>query len=313
MSYSSSLKLHAKTTNRVFPESFPTSARTVPLSIIDATVANFGASSAIWFYDAPRALTPATSASHWQASLEKTLNAYPQWCGQLHWSSFDPRGNHTHRFGRLNIVYGTKSDPGVHLVVAKSPLILDSLLPDPSQRTSDLKFWEASQLPAKEFFPSKPPLAMHNMVDYISLPSLIIHVTTFACGGTTIAIKLAHPLADAHTLAFFAHDWASTSHAMFANSPLPILSPIFDPQLLENAAAGNIDATTPDPWLVQQARTLPCLRYDWWASAPQLSDGPAITKIPEELRQSILQFRDKSLRCFRDFTCPPTIFLATLR
>lgn len=105
---------------RVFPESPVHTYYNVPLSIIDATVVNFSSGSVVSFYDRPTHSVPDLPSRHLRCTLEKTLNAYPLWCGQLQWAPYKAAGNHTQRFGRLNLTYGTKADPGVEYVVAES-------------------------------------------------------------------------------------------------------------------------------------------------------------------------------------------------
>lgn len=83
--------------------------------------------------------------------------------------------------------------------------------------------------------------------------------------GTVLTIKMAHPLGDSHTLVYFASDWARISKAMFTNSPLPLLSPIFEPSRLDKQAAGDIDRPGPDDVLIEKAISLPFHHYDWWA------------------------------------------------
>jgi hypothetical protein len=64
----------------------------------------------------------------------------------------------------------------------------------------------------------------------------------------------------------------------------PTLDPLFDPQMLDRAAAGNIDGLAADRELSKQARELPCHRYDWYISG---DDCPYETKskvVPEPFR-----------------------------
>lgn len=95
-----------------------------------------------------------------------------------------------------------------------------------------------------------------------------VQQTTFTCGSTAIAIQITHCLADAQSLATFANDWATTSRALLAGLPTPELSPVFDPQLLDSFAAGDIDSSSPDPKIQKQARGLPQHRYDWYKAVP---------------------------------------------
>ncbi|KAG6837365.1 hypothetical protein H0H93_010967 [Arthromyces matolae] len=183
--------------DRLFPSSSRQLART-PLSILDSIVLRYAPTAGVWiFRDAP-------TVDLLTASLKATLNAYPQWSGQL-----------------------------------------------------------------------------------LGLPSLIIQITTLVDNGVAIAVKFAHPLADAMTLLQFVHDWAAVSKAMRQNDPLPALSPIFDPSLIDRAAAGDIDASHPSPSVLETARPLPLHRYDCWnskAGSPPFMQ--ALVTIPPEFEAS---------------------------
>jgi hypothetical protein len=56
---------------------------------------------------------------------------------------------------------------------------------------------------------------------------------------------------------------------VLAKAPLPVLTPIFEPLLLDSFAAGNINAESADPSIMKDALSLPLHRYDWWASPAQ--------------------------------------------
>ncbi len=288
--------MHILSTTRLFPESHldgSIPARVVPLSMLDAKVVGYAPSSAIWLYNRPadeRGLA-ALSTSQLTLSLQKTLNAYPQWAGQLHWAPYNADGKqHTERFGRLCLSFGATSDPGVELVIAHCQCTLSSLVPSDAERAEGPGWWEAGQVPlAKHLLPTTP-LPLYNMVDYAGLPGAIIQLTTFDCGGVSIAVKFAHTLADAQSMMRFVHDWEEVNRALLDHAPLPTLSPVFDPLLVDRAAAGDIDALKPDPTLVDIARSLPMHRFDCWASAegcpPFLAET---TKTPSVLDLAAIQ------------------------
>ena len=96
-------------------------------------------------------------------------------------------------------------------------------------------------------------------------PCVTLQITEFNCGGLSIAAKIAHVLADAHSLSLLVHDWSATITAMVLNEQLPALNPIFDPLLLDTAAAGDLKQPNPNLNLRERARKMPCHRYDWWA------------------------------------------------
>ena len=271
---------------RVFPESHLkdlSNPHYVPLSILDSTVGRFAPSCATWIYD-PRKDKDVISTQRLVLALQKTLDAYPHWAGQLQFVPYNVNGDHTHRFGRLSVLYGVKSDPGVEVVIAHRSEIISVFVPTEMEREADPGWWNAGEVPLVELVPSSSPLALHDLVHYKGLPAMLVQLTTFGCRGLAISIKLAHPLADAQALIGFAHDWAAIQRALISGNQLPTLLPIFDPERLDRGASGNIDASDPDPKLIEAVHDLPLHRYDWWAS----SDGcPSFmiqaTTIPSEL------------------------------
>ncbi|KAH6985335.1 hypothetical protein EDB80DRAFT_690984 [Ilyonectria destructans] len=101
------------------------------------------------------------------------------------------------------------------------------------------------------------------------LPKLLmaILVTQLACGALVLALHGTHPLADATTFISFLKDWALISRFILNDEPLPQLTPVFDPALLNAQAAGGINVDQPDADIIRRAMSLPMHRYDWWASA----------------------------------------------
>ena len=257
--------------SRVFPESRHTDSpnpQQVPLSILDSTVSGFSPTCATWIYESPKD-RHVVSTQQLVLALRKTLNAYPHWAGQLKFMPCDANGNHTQRFGRLSILYGDRLDPGVEVVIAQRPETISSFVPTATEVEAGLGWWNATEAPLPELIPTCSPLALHDLIHYEGLPAMLVQLTTFGCGGLSISIKLAHPLADAQTMIGFAHDWAAINRALVTGEPLPSSSAIFDPGRLDRAASGNIDASDPDSTLIEAACDLPQHRYDLWAS----SDG----------------------------------------
>ena len=79
-------------------------------------------------------------------------------------------------------------------------------------------------------------------------------------------------------------DWASTNLALSTSNPVPKLQPLFNPSLIDLAAAGNIDAKSPDPSILQVGAKLPVHRFDYWAAGASVPAWALpSTKIPPEL------------------------------
>ncbi|RDL37653.1 Transferase family protein [Venustampulla echinocandica] len=280
MPETTSLDVKVVSTTTVYPSSHQTSEpKTTPLSIIDSTVSYYARCAAIWYYDPPTNPQTTLTSTHLQAALSETLNAYPQWCGRLHYASYNPNiKGHTNRYRRVQVTFNAPTDIGVPFVTGTSSRNLSDFLPETEARKDSIKAWDASQMPSNELYPATP-LSLSGEATPEDAPNVTIQLTTFACGSTAVAINITHSLADAQTLSQFAKDYASISRALMNGEPLPRLSPIFDPQLLDAFAAGDIDAETPDLELQEQARKLPCHRYD--RNAPKLpKDWDTVAHLP---------------------------------
>ncbi|PIL28905.1 hypothetical protein GSI_08951 [Ganoderma sinense ZZ0214-1] len=253
---------------RLLPEvdSYPHGhVKTVALSLLDNTVVAYALTGAVWYFDKSISTSDQDpfSPTALAQSLQKTINSYAPWAGQLHWMPYDLSKGLRH--GRVAITYGSPADPGVELIVAHSPLALSSLLPTRDQRLSG-GMWDAELFPSTQLL-CPTQLALHNTKECVGLPSVSVQLTTFACGGLGIAIRITHAIADATALFQFIKDWNAVHRSMLAGHPLPHLSPIFEPRMIDNAAAGDLNSGKPDPELLQVYSSLPQRRYDWWVSA----------------------------------------------
>ncbi|KAL6885410.1 hypothetical protein GGI43DRAFT_304554 [Trichoderma evansii] len=255
--------MDAKTleTSRLHPPSRPQSAISTVLSILDATVARFASTGAIWIFDHDE---PADMVGYLKTSFIKTLEAFPQWAGQLHWAPVRENGSHRERFHRPMITYGLDSDPGVEWNVVQLNSSPESVAPEPTKRVSN-ELWIGS-FPQSDLMASSTSLALHDLETFQGLPSMIVQVTLLGNGGFAVAVKMAHPLADAHALVIFMRRWASICRDELTKQDLTkdLAYPVFEPSLLDSRAAGDIDAPDGDPELVLKARSLPMHRHDWW-------------------------------------------------
>ena len=277
------LQVRVLSSQRVFPETRSTSPSTVPLSIVDATVANFSPAGGIWFFDQGSRDAPAPAA-HLHLALTRTLNTYQPWTGQLTWAPYDPQSHdHINRFRRLQVTWGTSSDPGAEFVTASSSKTLASIIPHADERAKTLKAWDHTNINLDRLLPSTQ-LALRHLQTKPNAPALAIQLTTFACHSVAVAIVLSHPLGDATTLAQFVRDLTFISQSLLSRKPSSIVPPTFDPQQLDRAAAGEIDAFKPDLRLLSISRALPSLRYDWWAEGEECPwPGALNAQIPKEL------------------------------
>ncbi|KAJ0423698.1 hypothetical protein BJY00DRAFT_309932 [Aspergillus carlsbadensis] len=271
---------------------------TTPLSILDGTVTHYAPCAAIWFFDAPADKSAELNWSQTlQKSLEKTLSAFPHLAGELGIVKHIPEGDHTQRFGRLQITYGAPTDPGVEFSTALSALTLDDVVPTAAQRkTSEFNAWNLS-CPVPTFFADALKLPFIIPGPQKRAPPVLIRVTEFACGGISIGVLIAHCLADAQTLSVFMHHWSREHALLIANTKTsPSYSdiahtkqeqqPLFNPQLLDTRAAGDIDASTPDESILAKSRSLPSTRYDWFYPLP---DGDPDRYLPPGLTRKMIK------------------------
>ncbi|KAG0159159.1 hypothetical protein PDIDSM_6680 [Penicillium digitatum] len=245
-----------------------------PLSILDATVVRFSPTGAIWIFNRPAEIHQKTLTNHLRTSFLETLSKFPQWAGQLQWAPINPKGNHTERFNRPLIVYGTETDPGVEWTVVEQPIRADEIVPTAEERASSTTgsqpgAWVGDDFNQSLFLPSSP-LALANLRDCAGLPGMQVQITLLQ-GGYVIGVQMAHCLADAQTLMVFMHLWAHHSKKQFGTQPeSPLMGePVFDPAMLDRCAAGDIDRPEPDQHIVDTARKLPLHRFSWWNSADE--------------------------------------------
>jgi hypothetical protein len=274
---------HVMHESRVRPCRQPDSERqerAVPLSLLDATTANFGLTSAIWLLERPSISLPADRLTqHLRTSLSTTLEAYHQWCGHLKailsidTDSLPPETAsfpaHAKRYGRVYVHFNTGRDPGVAFVETTSTATVDALYNAASAKRRPV--WNRQDDEAT-LTQSVPQTSIAHALETderdpnsLYKPIMAIQCTRLACGGLVLAAKIAHPLADITALTRFVRDWAHVSRAILADEPLPLLKPIFEPSRLDACAAGDINANDAGPATMEDALALPLHRYDWWA------------------------------------------------
>jgi hypothetical protein len=265
---------------RLSPQQVGYRERAVPLSLLDATTAKFGLTSAIWLLERPTVpLTSADLVDNLRTALSTTLNYYPQWCGHLkavlsneddclppEIAAFPA---HAKRYGRVYVHYGTGRYPGVEFIEARSSATVDDLYIANSSETRPVWNRKKGDSTLAQFVPSTDiaQALEPDQKDSTGLykAAMAVQVTGLACGGLVLAAKIAHPLADITALTRFVRDWASVSRAMINKAPLPELSPMFEPSRLDTCASGDINANDADLAIMEDALNLPLHRYDWWA------------------------------------------------
>lgn len=253
----------------VQPDPSPSEAKSVTLGIPDNATAGYSPPQAIWFYAAPKD-PKVFSTKFLIKSLRQTLASYPHFAGRLEHVPYRAQGDWSERFGRLRIIYGARDDPGVETVVAHCESRLADIVPNAEERGN---VWDASNVPFTSFSGQDIKMALHDGFETGGLPAMIVKITTFACGGVAIAPRLQHVLGDAQAFLRFVHDWAAVHKSLVKGFPRPVLEPVFDPEMLNNMAAGDIDGEEPDKDILETAQELPVHRYDWWASDPDCPEA----------------------------------------
>ncbi|EUC39619.1 hypothetical protein COCMIDRAFT_10306 [Bipolaris oryzae ATCC 44560] len=266
-------------TERVFPQKPMQHEHAVPLSLLDATTANFALTNAIWLFEPLDEKAGVNVAVHLRQTLSAALTSYPQWVGQLksiavvNDASVPAEAQefpaHARRFGRVYAHFGASADVGVEFISATSPATTDSLYPTERVRTQPL--WDRKDNNLVRFVPTTDiALALQpnepDAVTRLRKPIMAIQCTTLSDGGFVLAAKTAHPFADITGLIRFIKDWASVSSAVIKGLAAPALTPIFEPARLDNLAAGDINAGESDLAIIRRTERLPMHRYDWWAA-----------------------------------------------
>jgi len=268
-------------TSRILPQQHVSCEHAVPLSLLDATTAKFGLTSAIWLLERPTiSQQSADLTNHLQTALGVALNAYPQWCGFLKSvlcleahdlpSEAATFPAHAKRYGRVYVHYGTGIDPGVEFVEATSATTVEDLYSATSAKRRPIWNRQNEDETLAQFVP--PTNIVHalepNEKDCHDLhsPIMAIQHTRLACGGIVLAAKIAHPCADITSLTEFVRDWATISRAMLVGTPIPVLGSTFEPSRLDALAAGSVNHENADSEIMEDAMDLPLHRYDWWAS-----------------------------------------------
>ncbi|CAI7582255.1 unnamed protein product [Penicillium bialowiezense] len=266
--------------SRLFPAERPPPTST-PLSILDATVVRFTPTGAVWIFDTD--VDPPRLIDHLRSSFINTLSKFPQWSGQLQWSPVGEEG-HTERFNRPMLKYGTDADPGVEWTVIERPIRAHEVAPTAKERASSTAgsrpgSWNGDGF-NETLFVSSNPLALSNLHDYAGRPGMQVQITLLG-GGYAVGVKLAHCLADAQALLVFMHLWSSNSQESFGykHNLSAMNDPIFNPELLDSRAGGDIDSPDCDQNLTQTARSLPLHRFSWWDTADEGYPSPSAEQL----------------------------------
>ncbi|GMK59781.1 hypothetical protein CspeluHIS016_0803870 [Cutaneotrichosporon spelunceum] len=250
-------------TELVLPASRSSACTPVPLISASSVAAPYA--QCLLLYDAQGAAAlDRASLSH---SLSLVLSAYPQLAGRLRLPSTDPSTSfpeYTKRFLRPWIEYGS-DDPGFLLTFERRSVPLAAVLPAPTQweRVYDARTIDFGLAPALA-----PNLAPSTPRTEGALSGAKI---TLFDGGAALVVGTSHVLADAGALGTFLQDWAEV-HALSSGAEDFVAELVkkrrLDWAALDGHAAGDLNASAPDPMLESVESELDVLRYDAWVAPP---------------------------------------------
>lgn len=206
------------------------------------------------------------------ASSKYFLDAYPFLAGKLILASElgddKPAETpaYTLRYLRTWIKWGAESDPGMPFTIVQRKDSMKDHMPRAVQDgVTDLGHMQHNIL--------TPPVK--GLLDDRDTRCATVQITHFS-DGSALALSVSHMLADAMTVGQMLTDWASI-HRSLAAGKLEIPSRPLHYVDIDGQAAGDLNAETADPTLVELESKQDMFRYDSWASG---------TPVPDELREA---------------------------
>ena len=186
-----------------------------------------------------------------------------------------------------------ESDPGVAVSIAEASGSMREFVPPEAEIGGAAGgSWDATNIDHPGLLDEEPSFVLSDQgvrTEGPGLPCMKVQVTRFE-DGLAVAVGLVHSLADARTLVGFVRDWANVCRELGDGGEPDTVVPLFDPERLDEAAAGEIDAATPDSDIIAKAAKLPLHRHDWWGSAKYCPEWAlANTKVPAEVGQVELE------------------------
>ena len=253
----------------ISPDQVPRETYTVPLSITDNVAALIPRAQGAWYFNGP----PSREAfihDNLITSLKHTLSAYPHFTGQLSWYPVIPNSGYKHRAGRLRLRYGHDQPSRCLVVEGRCNLPIDQVVPDAAQRG---RCFDATSLNNKVFLGENEPMPLYDcQTTGEELASMVVKLTKFACGGQSISLHIVHAMCDGAVFFAFVRKWSDVNKALVQGERLPQVTATFNPQLINNAAAGDIDSSAPDPKFLEKGASMPIQRQDWWSSPENAPD-----------------------------------------
>jgi hypothetical protein len=143
------------------------------LSHTDAATASIGPAQCIWFYDCPDD-SQYFSIPLLLNSLQKVLDSYRELAGKLEHVPFHPNGAPHQRFGRLRIRYGSASDPGIAVIIARCEQNLANIVPSYTERG---KIWDFTSMNYGPFANLQTKFALYDGYTIEDLPTTVVSNT----------------------------------------------------------------------------------------------------------------------------------------
>lgn len=209
-------------------------------------------------------------------SFSKTINIFPQLEGTLEPCIVDGAVDGDGQpLRRIRLVWADNNGPGAEFIAAKTKARVHSLVQPYTDNVSGF-LWDRSEASSlRPLFPQATP----------KTSGLRVQVTSFRCGGFSLAVDCDHGLADAYTVALFMQYWGAIHTQMFTpeinlSTPTTALPRIiFDPEYVHEKLS-KIDDKEDGQFsraLLQKARQLPTRRPDLRKLSSKLEQGTTTT------------------------------------
>ncbi|KAH6080565.1 hypothetical protein HBI67_026920 [Parastagonospora nodorum] len=243
--------MRVKTTkvHRVHAEARPLLRQEALMPPLDAWYAHRRTLPTVLLYDStPEPLSDFTT--HLIESLSRTLNYFLQYAGDIDFCTIGVGEGRPLR--RTRIFWGGPEEQGATFIEASTKARIQSLLPrTTSEQTSFI--WDRSAASARPLFVNEHPLAPLRGRS----AGVRAQMTSFSCGGFSLALDMDHGLGDGSNLGLFLQYWAAVYNSMFHRDVRQSLESLpdvlFEPQTLENRVA----SIQFDEQKLQLARQLP--------------------------------------------------------
>lgn len=267
--------------HRVLPEKDQSTQKSAILPAIDSWYAQWRTLVPIYLFNG---YNGEDAHSELLQSFSQTVNIFPQLAGTLEPCIVDGAvDGDGWPLQRIRLVWGDSNRPGAEFVAAKTKARVQSLVQPHTDNTSGFLWDRSEESSLRPLFPQANP----------KTSGLRVQVTSFRCGGFSLAVDCDHGLADAYTVALFMQYWGATHTQMFTpdiklSTPTTALpNIIFDPEYVQKKLPkiDNKEDSQVVRALLQKARQLPTRRPDLRKLSNKLEQGTTTTPSEPKMMQ----------------------------